>query len=142
MTNFALTMPTRTRHNMDLLSADFWEGMGVHQQSTSVAELTEDLARPALTAVLTISGMPREFRPRVETAMAVCIASPSELIVAGADPLTAHWFTQWRRDPFERGLIECREVITGTAREFDGLRVVLNNLAAEHNFDACVRVVD
>ncbi len=127
---------------MDLLSADFWEDMDLPQQPTPVVETVEDLARPALTAVLNISGMPRQFRPRVETAMVVCISSPSELVVAGADPLTAHWFTNWRRDPFEPGLIECREVITGSARELDHLRVVLDNLSVEHNFDADVRIVD
>lgn len=47
--------------------------------------------------VLTISGMPRELRARVETAMVVCIPGDSELEFPNADPLTAEWFTAWHR---------------------------------------------
>ncbi len=142
MTNNALTVPTRTRHQADLLSADFWKDMGLPQLQTSVAGSFEDVARPAQTAVLNISGMPSELRPTIESAMVVCIPSPSELVAPGADPLTAHWFTAWRRDPFVLGLVECREVITGTPREFAHLRRVVDGLAEEHNFEAELRVVD
>lgn len=142
MTNNALTVPTRTRHQADLLKADFWEDMGLPQLKTSVADSFEGVAKPAQTAVLSISGMPRELRPRIESAMVICVPSPSELVTLGSDPLTAHWFTAWRRDPFELGLVECREVITGTPREFMNLRAVLENMADEHRFDVELRIVD
>ncbi len=142
MTNNALTVPTRTRRQADLLKADFWEDMGLPQLKTSVADSFKDVAKPAQTAVLTISGMPRQLRPIIECAMVVCIPGPSELIAPGSDPLTAHWFTAWRRDPYVLGLIECREVITGTQREFTHLRDVLENLADEHRFEVELRIVD
>lgn len=142
MTNKALTVPTRSRHQADLLTADFWEDMGLPQLKTSVAPSFTDVAEPAQTAVLTISGMPRTLRPTVETAMVVCIPSPSELVAPGADPLTARWFTAWRRDPFELGLVECREVITGAPCELSCLRELLVNLADEHRFEVELRIVD
>lgn len=142
MTNNALTVPTRTRHQADLLTADFWEDMGLPQLKTSVADSFEDVARPAHTAVLEISAMPSELRQTVESAMVVCIPSPSELSGSNKDPLTAHWFTAWRRDPFELGLTECREVITGTQQELNKLRDMLENLADEHMFEVELRIVD
>lgn len=142
MTNNALTVPTRIRHQADLLSADFWEDMGLPQLKTSVAGSYKDVAKPAQTAVLNISGMPRELRSTVESAMVVCIPSPSELFASGSDPLTAHWFTSWRRDPYHLGLVECREVITGTPRELSYLREMLVNLADEHRFAVELRIVD
>ncbi|ALC06425.1 hypothetical protein CDES_10220 [Corynebacterium deserti GIMN1.010] len=142
MTNNALTVPTRTRRQADLLTADFWEDMGLPQLKTSVADSFEDVARPAHTAVLEISAMPSELRQTVESAMVVCIPSPSELSGSNKDPLTAHWFTAWRRDPFELGLTECREVITGTQQELNKLRDMLENLADEHMFEVELRIVD
>lgn len=142
MTNNALTVPTRTRHQADLLTADFWEDMGLPQLKTSVAESIEEVALPAHTAVLEISGMPSGLRQTVESAMVVCIPSPSELSGSHRDPLTAHWFTAWRRDPFELGLTECREVITGMPQELNKLRGLLENLADEHRFEVELRIVD
>lgn len=142
MTNHALTVPALLRHQMDLLSADTWEERGLPQLKTSVAGSIVDVARPAHTAVLKIGGMPAALRPIVESAMVVCIPGPSELHASGADPLTAHWFTAWRRDPFTLGLVECREVITGTPQELDKFRSVLENLADKHRFEAELRIVD
>ncbi len=142
MTNNALTVPTRTRHQADLLTADFWEDMGLPQLKTTIEESIDDVALPMHTAVLEISGMPKELRQAVESAMVVCIPSPSELSGSNRDPLTARWFTAWRRDPFELGLTECREVITGTPRELDKLRGVLESLADEYRFEVELRIVD
>ncbi len=99
------------------------------------------------TAVLTISGLPRALRQRVETAMVVCVPSQPELST-GEDPLTASWFTSWWRDrPSERAqntgvLVECRQVLTGTAPELDRLRVVVEGLATEYGFSGNLRIVD
>ncbi len=142
MTNNALTVPSRTRHQADLLKADLWEDMGLPQLKTSLVDSFGEVAKPAQTAVLTISGMPRGLRPRVETAMVVCISSPSELVTLGSEPLTARWFTAWRRDPFALGLVECREVITGTPRELMHLRDVLEHMADEYRFEVELRIVD
>lgn len=142
MTNHALTVPARLRHQMDLLSAEIWEDRGLPQLKTSVAGSIEDVARPAHTAVLEISGMPAALRPTVESAMVVCIPSPSELHASGSDLLNARWFTAWRRDPYTLGLVECREVITGTPQELDKLRTLVENLADRHHFEVELRTVD
>lgn len=96
---------------------------------------TSDVAR---TAVLSITGMPRALRPRVETAMVLCIPSDSELSYAGADPLTAEWFTAWQRceDAADGPRIACRQMITGTDEELRRLRTVVENLARNHGFTA------
>lgn len=100
------------------------------------------------TAVLTISGMPRTLRQRVETAMVVCMPSPPDLSTLEEDPLTASWFTSWWRDrPSERAedagvLLECRQVLTGPAAELDRLRVVIEGLASEYFFSGELRIVD
>ena len=93
---------------------------------------------PARTAVLTIAGMPRALRPRIETAMVLCVPSDSALEIPGADPLTADWFTPWRRSGGRGpGLhVACRQVLTGTEEEFDRLRTVVENLARQHGFSA------
>ncbi|AJK69367.1 hypothetical protein [Corynebacterium marinum] len=94
-----------------------------------------DVAR---TAVLNITGMPCAVRSRVETAMVVCIPSDSEISYADADPLTAEWFTAWRRcdDAGDGPRIACNQLITGTDEELCRLRTVVENLARNHGFTA------
>lgn len=107
------------------------------------------------TAVLQISGMPRNLRPAIERAMARCISSESEFIVPGDDPLTAQWCTRWHRDPLwdvvgikadsaapdnAGGLgIGCQQVITGTPSELDALGRAVEMLAGEYGFRGVVK---
>ena len=94
--------------------------------------------------MLTISGMPRALRPRIETAMVICIPSESELRVPGADPLTADWFTSWHRShsngpgPY----IDCRQILTGTECELARLRDMVTNLARDYDFTAELSLAD
>lgn len=97
---------------------------------------------PARTAVLTIAGMPRTLRRSIETAMAVCVPSESELCVPGADPLTADWFTAWHRSAGPGVRVGCRQVITGTETEIAALERVVSQLAHEHDFTAELSLVD
>lgn len=98
----------------------------------------------ARTAVLTIEGMPRELRPTIETAMAVCVTSESELTALGADPLTANWFTEWRRtfDLIGQPGLECRQALTGSDAEINRLRTVVTRLADDHGFHAELSLAD
>ena len=110
------------------------------------------------TAVLQISGMPRNLRPAIERAMARCISSESEFIVPGDDPLTAQWCTRWHRDPVwdplsgrvpdnvDKGAdnagglgIGCQQVITGTPSELDALGRAVEMLAGEYGFRGVVK---
>ena len=100
-----------------------------------------------LTAVLTVTGLPRQLRHKVETAMVVCIPSESELTVPASRILTAEWFTGWHRDRAtgpEHGevLVGCRQLLTGTTTELDRLRRVVEGLAREYHFSAEVTIVD
>ncbi|AGF73015.1 hypothetical protein [Corynebacterium halotolerans] len=110
-----------------------------------VADDRSDVTR---TAVLTVSGMPKTLRPRIETAMVVCVPSEPELSAPTEDPFTASWFTSWWRDrPAERAredgvLLECRQVLTGSAAELDRLRIVVEGLADEYCFSGDLRIVD
>ncbi|GAB3690176.1 hypothetical protein [Corynebacterium nasicanis] len=103
---------------------------------------TPDVSAPAIltarTGVLTISGMPRALRPRIETAMVLCLSRDSALEIPGADPLTSDWFTPWRRSGGRGpGLhVACRQVLTGTPEEFERLRAIVDNLADRYCFDA------
>lgn len=98
----------------------------------------EPLNVTANSAVLTISGMPRALRPRIESAMVLCMPSDSALEIPGADPLTADWFTPWRRSTGAGpGIhVACRQVLTGSDEEFARLRTVVDNLARRHGFHA------
>ncbi|RNE49566.1 hypothetical protein [Corynebacterium alimapuense] len=105
-----------------------------------------DVAR---TAVLTVTGMPRELRSRVEAAMSVCVPSESQLSIPGTNPLTADWFTSWCRDRSSEAeghnasvLIGCRQVLTGEAAELELFNQVVSDLAQTHGFIAEVRIVD
>ncbi len=109
--------------------------------------VTERPAPTTLTAVLTVTGLPRQLRPKVESAMVVCIPSTSELTVPASRILTAEWFTGWHRDRTtgpENGevLVGCRQLLTGTTTELDRLRRVVEGLAREYRFSAEVRIVD
>ncbi|QGU05120.1 hypothetical protein [Corynebacterium comes] len=108
-----------------------WESPAV----PTYPSFTSDVAR---TAVLCITGMPCALRPRIETAMVVCIPSDSELSYADADPLTAEWFTAWRRceDAGNGPRIACRQMITGTNEELCRLRTIVENMARNHGFTA------
>ena len=110
-----------------------------------------DVTIPALPArsaahfgVLTISGMPRALRPRVETAMVVCIPGESDLEIPDADPLTTEWFTAWHRStgPSPGAHLSCRQLLTGSSRELDHLGRVVAELARSHGFTAELRVLD
>lgn len=90
-------------------------------------------AETARTAVLTISGLPRELRMDVESAMLEAIPSESELYTPGVDPLTAEWCTTWERDREVSDFfaIGCRQVITGSDAEFEALDTALEALFAD-----------
>lgn len=94
------------------------------------------------TALLNVTGLPRELRATVESAMVVCILSPAEPCPPGTDLLHARWFTAWHRCRDNPRRIGCREQITGTTRELGCLQSVLFNLAREHGFTAEIRILD
>lgn len=115
----------------------------VHDHASNPDRTAEVSAAPAeaKTAVLTIRNLPRRLRSDVESAMVVCIPTPSELEVADADPMTASWCTTWRRTPGSTRQIDCQEMITGTQRELGHLHDMLGSMAEEHDFDASLRLV-
>ena len=114
---------------------------------------------PRERAVLSISGMPRHLRLRVEELMAEHL-SPAELSeyageFAGPDSADldddaiwdTRWFTRWRRDPGRTGIngagssvptVSCREVIDAPANELAIFRAALNELASTFRFSARV----
>lgn len=107
-------------------------------------DVSAHLPDTAAAAVLTVSGMPRAVRRDIESAMVVCVPSGSQLSVPGADPLTAEWFTAWRRSvgPTEGVYLACRQVLTGTPGELAHLNTVVSNLATRHHFTAELVLVD
>lgn len=114
-----------------------WENPDV----PAYAAITSDVAR---TAVLSITGMPSALRPRIETAMVLCIPSESELYISDADPLTADWFTAWRRcdDAADGPRIGCHQLITGSDEELCRLRTIVENMARNHGFQAELNLGD
>ena len=118
-----------------------WEPSDVSVLAAAYRTPASTVAR---TAMLTITGMPRALRPRIETAMVICIPSESELRVPGADPLTADWFTSWHRShsngpgPY----IDCRQILTGTECELARLRDMVTNLARDYDFTAELSLAD
>ncbi len=118
-----------------------WEPSDVPAIAVAHAAPTSTVTR---TAMLTITGMPRALRPRIETVMVICIPSESELRVPGADPLTADWFTSWHRS-HSRGpgsYLDCRQVLTGTDGELARLRDMVTRLARDHDFTADISLTD
>lgn len=93
------------------------------------------------TAVLCISGMPRELRSHIEGAMNRCLRSEPTPAMPGVDALTADWFTRWERDRSESRFyaVRCRQVLTGTSAELDHLDHALRLLAEDHGFEATIR---
>lgn len=87
--------------------------------------------------VLTINGMPRHLRLRVEGLMYEHLSDP-----AVAPPLTdiwdTAWFTRWRRDPSRAGTVSCREVIEAPATELATFSSALGELAKTFRFEAQV----
>ncbi len=109
--------------------------------------VTEHHSTITLTAVLTVTDMPRQLRPTIETAMVVCIPSESELTVPQSRILTAEWFTGWVRNratrPKDNGvLVGCQQLLTGTSTELGRLRRVVEGLARDYHFSAELRIVD
>lgn len=109
-------------------ASNLWEGPSMPQS-------------PNQTAVLTIHNLPRDLRPSVESAMVVCIPSPSALKFSGEDPRYANWCTTWHPSQENRRSVECRELITGTERELGHLRDILSSMAQEHCFDAALSLL-
>ena len=107
-----------------------------------------------VTAVLTISGMPRKLRASVETAMHSCVGSPSYFIVPGDDPLTAQWCTRWHKDSVDEMAllaagqaaevapvgIGCHQVLTGTRQEFTALKTEIAALGEQFGFQAFLKI--
>ncbi|RSZ61372.1 hypothetical protein EAH68_13370 [Corynebacterium hylobatis] len=114
-----------------------WENSDVPAYAPLTCEITR-------TAVLNITGMPSALRPRIETAMVLCIPSESELCAYDSDPLTAEWFTAWHRcvEAEDGPRIACRQTITGTEDELCRLRTIIDNLARNHGFHAELTVGD
>ncbi|MCF4006210.1 hypothetical protein L1O03_03325 [Corynebacterium uropygiale] len=108
-----------------------------------IAESPRAAARPsrrAQTAVLHISGLTRRLRPAVESALCLCVPSPSVLSPhPGEDIWDTRWFTRWQRDT--TGSLRCRELLSGSEEELTDLAEVLGALAREHGFSARVERV-
>ncbi|AKK11553.1 hypothetical protein [Corynebacterium uterequi] len=101
-------------------------------------------AEPATLAVLTINGMPRSLRTRVEQSMVICLRSEPLSAAPGTDVFAADWFTRWSVDHgcLQRGRIRCRQVISATPAEIDSLRRTLASLATNYGFDADVSAMN
>ncbi|AIT61542.1 hypothetical protein [Corynebacterium doosanense] len=93
------------------------------------------------TAVLSVSGMPRELRSHVERAMESCLRSEPAQVPPGTDLVAADWFTRWERDRTEELFyaVRCRQVLTGTVAELEKLDHTLQSLADDHGFQATIR---
>lgn len=97
-------------------------------------------------AVLTIHGMPRHLRLRVEELMAVHLSPPAALgdgsgsafgVLDPEDIWDTIWFTRWRNDSSNR-TIACREVIVAPAHELSEFRAHLAELSGTFRFHASV----
>lgn len=93
------------------------------------------------TAVLSVSGMPRELRSRIERAMDRCLRSDPAPALPGTDPISADWFTRWERDRSVAHFyaVRCRQVLTGTPVELENLERELRLLAEDYGFEAAIR---
>lgn len=103
----------------------------------------------ATPAVLTVSGLPRHLRLRVESLISEHLSEPAvPALPAGTDIWDIPWFTRWRPDPprvdaagrATRVTVSCREVITGSVTELDALAAALTELAQTFRFTARVTV--
>ncbi len=97
---------------------------------------------PIQRAVLTIHGMPRHLRLRVEELMAVHLSPPAApvdepLLLDPEDVWDTIWFTRWRNDGSSQ-TIGCREVIVAPAHELAEFRAHLAELAGTFRFHASV----
>lgn len=100
--------------------------------------MTTTLAAPSRTrCVLSITGMPRHLRLRIEGLMYEHLSEP-----AVAPPLVSvwdmPWFTRWRHEPSRAGAVSCREVIEAPREELATFRSALAELAQTFGFSASV----
>ncbi|MDO5513216.1 hypothetical protein [Corynebacterium sp.] len=95
-------------------------------------------------AVLSISGLPRRLRPRIESLIADCLPEDSPLEIPGADPLTANWFISWHRSagPDNRVYVACRQVLYAAADQLRDLDEALTTISRDHGFQAEVREIE
>ena len=98
------------------------------------------LHSPAQRAVLTIHGMPRHLRLRVEELMAVHLsppAAPVEDLLSTEDIWDTVWFTRWHNDSASQ-TVGCREVLVAPAHELAVFRARLLELAETFRFQVSV----
>ncbi|ARU46534.2 hypothetical protein CBE74_08645 [Corynebacterium silvaticum] len=91
-------------------------------------------------AVLRVEGMPKKWRLTVESAMVENIATEPLDALPGVDELNAAWCTTWRRNALRPRAVDCREVLNGTAEEFEKLRDTLVQLSTDEGFYADVEI--
>lgn len=93
-------------------------------------------------ARLSVTGLPVALRPVVESAMAVCLATPGAPVPPGTDPLTADWCTNWRRSTAVPRAVDCDQPLSGARREFLRLSRLLEGLGETHGFEVELTVFD
>lgn len=98
------------------------------------------LMQEQVFAVLRVEGMPKKWRLTVESAMVENIATEPIDALPGVDELNAAWCTTWRRNALYPRAVDCREVLNGTAEEFEKLRDALVQLSTDEGFYADVEI--
>lgn len=98
------------------------------------------LMQEQVFAVLRVEGMPKKWRLTVESAMVENIATEPVDALPGVDELNAAWCTTWRRNAFYPRAVDCREVLNGTAEEFEKLRDTVVQLSVDEGFYADVEI--
>lgn len=98
------------------------------------------LMQEQVFAVLRVEGMPKKWRLTVESAMVENIATEPIDALPGVDELNAAWCTTWRRNALYPSAVDCREVLNGTAEEFEKLRDALVQLSTDEGFYADVEI--
>ncbi|AER69523.1 Hypothetical protein Cp106_1464 [Corynebacterium pseudotuberculosis 1/06-A] len=98
------------------------------------------LMQEQVFAVLRVEGMPKKWRLTVESAMVENIATEPIDALPGVDELNAAWCTTWRRNAFYPRAVDCREVLNGTAEEFEKLRDTVVQLSVDEGFYADVEI--
>lgn len=91
-------------------------------------------------AVLTISGMPKHLRLRVEELMVEHLSPPpAEYGIAEiADVWDTTWFTRWHKEPGRGATVSCREVLYAPAFEVAAFRATLAELAETFRFSVAL----
>lgn len=82
-------------------------------------------------AVMRISGLPRRKRMAVEEAMVASLLSEPFDLIPGTDPLDWAECTRWSRNPRLAGCVDCRQVLNGTAEEFEALQARIVAIAGD-----------